>query len=196
MMNTRTRVSFRAGAAAALAGVVLIVAGCGGGSSSSTTSSAAASASASATSSRAPTTGVSIRTAKGSAGTYLTGPSGRALYLWVADSNGKSNCSGACASAWPPLIASTTPIAAAGVTSADIGSITRSNGVKQVTYKGHPLYYFIGDPSAGTTKGEGNDGFGAKWWLVTPSGTAIVGAGSASSSSAGASSSGAPSYGY
>jgi hypothetical protein len=82
------------------------------------------------------------------------------------------------------------------LTSADIGSLTRSNGVKQVTYRGHPLYYFIGDPSPGTTKGEGNDAFGAKWWLVTPSGTAIVGTGSASSSSGGASSSGAPSYGY
>jgi predicted lipoprotein with Yx(FWY)xxD motif len=50
----------------------------------------------------------------------------------------------------------------------------RADGTEQVTYDGHPLYYFIADGSAGSTTGQGNDGFGAKWWLVAPSGSAIT----------------------
>jgi predicted lipoprotein with Yx(FWY)xxD motif len=132
-----------------------------------------------------------VKTASGANGTYLVGPSGRALYLWVADNGGKSNCSGACASAWPPLTTTGTPTASDGAQASDLGTITRSDGTKQVTYMGHPLYYFVGDPSAGSTTGQGNNGFGAKWWLVAPSGAAITAAGSGSSSSS--SSSG---YGY
>jgi predicted lipoprotein with Yx(FWY)xxD motif len=115
-----------------------------------------------------------VKTAKGSGGTYLAGPDGRALYLWVADTGDKSVCSGACAKAWPPLLTKGTPAAGSGVTSSDLGTTMRSDGTEQVTYKGHPLYYFIVDRSAGSTKGQGSDSFGAKWWLVAPSGTAIT----------------------
>ena len=60
-----------------------------------------------------------------------------------------------------------------------------------MTYKGHPLYYFAGDPSAGTTTGQGSDSFGAKWWLVSPAGVAIrAGAPSAGGSASGSSSGG------
>jgi predicted lipoprotein with Yx(FWY)xxD motif len=90
----------------------------------------------------------------------------------VADSGGKSACAGACAQAWPPLEGSAT--AGTGVNSSDLGTTTRSDGSKQVTYKGHPLYYFIADKSAGSTTGQGNNSFGAKWWLVAPSGVAIT----------------------
>jgi hypothetical protein len=65
--------------------------------------------------------------------------------------------------------------------SADLGTITRSDGAKQVTYKGHPLYYYTADTSAGQTTGQGSNQFGAKWWLVAPSGSGIT-SGSASSS--------------
>ena len=70
--------------------------------------------------------------------------------------------------------------------SADLGTITRSDGTKQVTYKGHPLYYYISDTKAGQTTGQGSNNFGALWWLVSPSGAAItksVSGGSSSSSS-------------
>ncbi len=177
----------RAGGVAAAVGVALLVAACGGSSSSSSAANTSAvkpptpsgsatnaSAAKAPTSSSAAATGLAISTAKGSNGTYLTGASGRAVYLWVADSGGKSNCSGACAGAWPPLIAKSTPIASGGVKAADLGTITRADGSKQVTYNGHPLYYFAGDPGAGTTRGQGNKGFGADWWLVAPSGAAIM----------------------
>jgi predicted lipoprotein with Yx(FWY)xxD motif len=108
-------------------------------------------------------------------GTYLTDGSGRAVYLWVKDSTNKSNCSGACVGAWPPVTASGTVTAAGSAKASDLGSITRSDGSKQVTYDGHPLYYFVGDSSAGQTKGQGSDGFGAKWWLVAPNGAQITG---------------------
>ena len=127
-----------------------------------------------------------VGTASGSHGTYLAGPNGHALYLWVADSGGKSSCSGACAKVWPPLVTKGTPTAGSGVTASDLGTIMRSDGTEQVTYKGHPLYYFLSDTSAGSTKGQGTNGFGALWWLVAPSGTAIT-SGSTSSSSSGGS---------
>ncbi|MEO6857578.1 MAG: hypothetical protein ABI323_03195 [Solirubrobacteraceae bacterium] len=139
---------------------------------------------------------MAISTAKGSAGTYLTGASGRALYLWVADTGGRSNCSGQCAKFWPPLLTTGTPTVSGGASATDLGTITRSDGGKQVTYKGHPLYYFLEDKGPGADHGEGNNGFGAKWWLVAPSGTAITAkSSSGSGSSASKSSSGGGGYG-
>ncbi len=185
---------FRVGMTAAMIGAALFVAACGSSNTtSSSASSAAASPSTSSTVSRASATGTAVALTKGSAGVYLTGASGRALYLWVADSGGKSSCSGACAQAWPPLLTKSTPIASHGVKSGDLGTITRSDGTKQVTYNGHPLYYFAGDTGAASTTGQGSDSFGAKWWLVAPTGAAItsgVATGSSGASSSSSSSSG------
>jgi predicted lipoprotein with Yx(FWY)xxD motif len=187
MANSR-KVTRRLYAIAAVAGAALVVAGCG---SSSTSSSAPASSpsSSSSTTSTTSSAGLSIGTTKGKDGTYLTGASGRAVYLWVADTNGKSSCSGACAQAWPPLSSTGSPGVSGGATAADLGTISRADGTKQVTYKGHPLYYFSGDPGAGTTTGQGSNAFGAKWWLVAPSGAAIAAKGSAGGSSSGSSTS-------
>jgi predicted lipoprotein with Yx(FWY)xxD motif len=197
-MASPTQASFRVGVVAALMGVALLVAACGSSSSSSASSSAspaAASSTPSSSVSTATATGVSIGTAKGSDGTYLTGASGRALYLWVADSNGKSSCSAACAKVWPPLISHATPSASGGVTAAELGTITRSDGTKQVTYKGHPLYYFIVDSGPGKIKGQGSNSFGAKWWLVAPSGAAITAGTSSTAASSSSSSSGGGGWG-
>ena len=187
------RVKTHVGGAGALVAVALLLAACGSSSSSSTTSSPAANPSSSANASSSSTSsgavnGVAIKLAKGSEGTYLAGPSGRALYLWVADTGDRSSCSGECAKAWPPLLTKAAPSAASGVNSGDLGTITRSDGAKQVTYKGHPLYYFVGDSSPGKTSGQGNDGFGAKWWLVAPSGSAITTSGTSTTASSGSSS--------
>jgi len=195
-MASRRTAKFRIGGVAALATAALIIAGCGSSSGSNASGATAAAAPASssygssATSTAAAATGVTIKTAKDSSGTYLAGPNGHALYLWVADTGGKSACSGACAHAWPPLVTKGNPTAGAGVDASDLGTIMRSDGTEQVTYKGHPLYYFVADKSAGSTDGQGSDGFGAKWWLIAPSGTAITAGATASASSAGSSSSG------
>jgi predicted lipoprotein with Yx(FWY)xxD motif len=142
----------------------VLMAGCGGSSSSAGTS----------TTSGARTGPVTIKTVTGRDGTYLTDLSGRALYMWLGDDAGKSNCSGGCADAWPPLVADTEPQASGGARSANLGTIARSDGGKQVTYKGHPLYYFAVDSGPGTTKGQGSSSFGNRWWLVAPSGAAIT----------------------
>jgi predicted lipoprotein with Yx(FWY)xxD motif len=179
----RARFSF---SALGLVVVALLVAACGGYRSSKPSSPAAGS--------NSPTAAkLTIGTGKGPMGTYLTGSSGRALYLWVADTSGASNCSGECARVWPPVLASATPNVAGGVNASDLGTIARGNGSKQVTYNGHPLYYYLADPRAGTTHGQGNDGFGAKWWLVAPSGAGITATAVSTSSSPGSSSSGSPS---
>jgi predicted lipoprotein with Yx(FWY)xxD motif len=171
---------YRAGSVAALLGVSVLVAACGSSSSSSSTASAPA-----ATPANSSGSSVSIAAVKGSAGTYLTGASGRALYLWVADRSGSSSCSGACAKVWPPVIASTTPTATGGASASSLGTIARSDGTKQVTYNGHPLYYFAADSKSGMTTGQGSTAFGAKWWLVAPSGSAITSGSSSTSTSSG-----------
>jgi predicted lipoprotein with Yx(FWY)xxD motif len=185
-MVTLKTAKFRVAGLLALAISAIAVAGCGS-ASSSTSSTAAAAQPAPAASSATTSTSSSdesgpeeVGTAKGSAGTYLTADEGRAVYLWVADTGNKSSCSGACAKAWPPVETKGQPKAEDGVNASDLGTTTRSDGTEQVTYKGHPLYYFVADKSKGATKGQGSNSFGAVWWLVAPSGSAITSGGSSS----------------
>ena len=114
-----------------------------------------------------------IASHSGSGGMFLT-DAGRSVYLWAADGMNKSNCSGACAGAWPPVTAAGKLTASGGVKPSDLGTIARSGGGKQVTYNGHPLYFFAGDSGPGQTNGQGSDSFGAKWWLVAPSGLKVT----------------------
>jgi predicted lipoprotein with Yx(FWY)xxD motif len=178
------------GAAAA----AVLVAACASGTSSST-GAAAGSSSAPAASGSAAAGGSSsgssvITTAKASGGTILTDGSGRAVYLWAKDSGGMSSCTGACAGTWPPVTASSTVTASGGAKSSDLGTITRSDGTKQVTYDGHPLYYYVGDSGPGMSSGQGSDQFGAKWWLVAPTGSDVTGSVSSFTVSGGSSGSG------
>lgn len=115
-----------------------------------------------------------ISTAKGKLGTHLVDSQGRTLYLWLADKGAKSTCSGACAQAWPPSIAKGRVKATHGAKSTLLGTTTRSGGAKQVTYNGHPLYRYAGDGKAGQTNGQGNTGFGAAWYVVSPAGSRIT----------------------
>lgn len=168
-------------------GASLLLAACGGSSHSSSSPAASASAPASQPA-RGSSTALTISTAKGSLGTYLTGASGRALYIWMADSKDKSSCSGGCAKAWPPLTASSMPKLTGGANVADVTLISRSDGTKQVAYKGRPLYYYAGDTGPGMTNGQGSDQFGAKWWLISPAGSQVGGSSRAAASSSGSSS--------
>ena len=170
-MGSFNKAKMRVGGLAGVVAVALVVAACGGSGSGSSASVSSAAKSAPVSSA---TGKVSVGTATGSDGKYLVGADGRALYLWVADGTGKSVCAGACAKFWPPLTTQSAPVAANGVTGSQLGTTTRSDGAKQVTYDGHPLYYFLEDTAKGSVKGQGSDNFGAKWWLVAPSGTAIT----------------------
>jgi predicted lipoprotein with Yx(FWY)xxD motif len=150
-----------------LAAIAVVVAGCGSyKSSNGPPAAAAAPTGTSATS--------SISTRKDAVGTHLVDGAGRTLYLWQADKDASSTCTGACAQAWPPLTTKGTPKASGGVTATWLGTTKRSDGTMQVTYKNHPLYLFAGDKSAGDTNGQGSDGFGALWYILGADGDAIT----------------------
>ena len=162
----------------------LLAAACSSAAASSPSSAPASSAPAAGSSASASTTGTVITTHAGSAGAFLTNGSGRAVYLWAKDGMNMSACSGACAAAWPPVPATGKLTATGGAKASDLGTITRSDGTKQATYDGHPLYYFVGDSAAGQANGQGSDNFGAKWWLVAPSGAKITASDTAAAANA------------
>ena len=160
---------FSLGALAVISALVL--AACGGSSyagNSSPTTSSKASAPAT-TSSAAPV----VTSKSSSLGTFLVDAKGRTLYLWDADHGAMSTCNGECATDWPPLTTKAAPKAGAGVKASLLGTSKRSDGTQEVTYAGHPLYYFAGDTAAGQSTGQGSAAFGAPWWVVSPAGAAI-----------------------
>ncbi len=161
---------------------LIALAGCGSSKSSSTASSsasayaraAAGTASTAASTTTAAGPGETILTKHSKLGTMLAaGPNKLTVYLFEADKGGRSACSGACAKAWPPVTTSGKPQASGSAVSAELGTITRSDGTKQVTYDGHPLYFFVKDGDAGDAYGEGSKAFGADWYVVAPSGAKI-----------------------
>ena len=144
--------------------LALVIAGCGSSSSSSSSNTSTASKAKSA---------VAVDLGATKAGKVLVGPNGRAVYLFEKDKGTTSECSGACAKAWPPLTTSAKPTAGTGVTASMLGITKRADGTEQVTYNGHPLYYFEGDKKSGTIAGQGLDAFGAAWYVVGASGSKV-----------------------
>jgi len=126
---------------------------------------------------------VRVEVQNGPQGAHLADGSGKGLYMFASDTASSSTCNSACATYWPPLIATGHPQAVGAVKAAALAAVTRSDGRKQVTYAGHPLYYYVGDTKAGDVNGQGLDDFGAYWWLLTPAGKVITGSGSDGSGS-------------
>ena len=178
------RVSGFAGAAVAVALLASACASSGSGKSGGGTNQAGGGGT---------TNGVKVEAHSGPMGTYLTDGSGKSLYVFESDSATKSSCNATCTVYWPPLIG--TAQASGGASAGQLSTITRSDGSKQVAYAGHPLYYYKEDGAAGDTKGQGSDEFGAKWWLVAPTGKAITGSGSGGAASSSSSSSGGGGWG-
>ncbi|MGA5821272.1 hypothetical protein ACPC54_25795 [Kitasatospora sp. NPDC094028] len=152
--------------------------GSGGGSKPATSSPPASPApapSAPAPSTSPPSTGTGTVVAVhgNKLGMILTDSQGRTLYLFEKDTPTMSSCDGACASAWPPLTTTGAPQAGSGVDAAQLGTVTRADHSIEVTYHGHPLYYFSGDQKPGDTNGEGSTAFGAGWYVLAPSGSKI-----------------------
>ena len=105
-------------------------------------------------------------------GRILVDASGRTLYLFQQDTTTVSTCDGACASLWPPLTTTGNPEAADGVSAAKLGTTKRTDGTTEITYNGHPLYYYAGDSQAGDTNGQGVGGI---WFLASAAGTPVGG---------------------
>jgi predicted lipoprotein with Yx(FWY)xxD motif len=106
-------------------------------------------------------------------GTVLFDGSGRVLYSFARDRGAHSTCSGACAQAWPPFTTKSAPHAGAGVRAGLLGTTRRSDGTLQITYAGHPLYYFQGDTKPGEIKCQNVANFGGLWLVVSPNGSPV-----------------------
>jgi predicted lipoprotein with Yx(FWY)xxD motif len=117
--------------------------------------------------------GATVGTQQSKYGRILVDARGRSLYLFEKDKRGRSSCYGACATNWPPLIASGKPRAGSSVKASLLGRTKRKDGRWQVTYNRHPLYTLINDTRKGQTNGEGVYAFGAEWYLVSPAGAKV-----------------------
>src|SRR6202165_635607 len=153
--------------AAVAACSAVLLAACGGSTSGpAATASPSPSATPSPTPSPSPAAAaVVLAQSVGTMGTILVAASNsHTVYTFDSDTPGASKCNGGCATTWPPLTITggQTPTGGPGVTG-QLGTITRSDGSVQVTYKGLPLYFFHSDSAAGDTKGNYPG-----WSLVKP----------------------------
>jgi predicted lipoprotein with Yx(FWY)xxD motif len=162
----------------AIAAVALLSAACGSAYSTATASPSSTPASSppvATNPSPSPAgSGTTIATAaNGKLGQILVDGKGMTLYLFVADKGTASTCYTSCAQYWPPVLTTGAPLAGTGAQASLLGTTRRTDGKVEVTYKGHPLYYFLNDKKVGDTTGQGVDGFGGLWWVVSPAGAAI-----------------------
>jgi predicted lipoprotein with Yx(FWY)xxD motif len=164
---TRSRSITILAVAAAIPLTALSVAACGGGSSG-----ASASAKPPETASGRPAT---LGVADTGLGKILVDSQGRTLYLFQKDQGTQSACTGACASAWPPLRASGKPTVGNGTNAALVATSPRSDGKPQVVYNNHPLYRYQGDQSPGDTNGQGLTAFGGGWFALSAAGSQVSG---------------------
>jgi predicted lipoprotein with Yx(FWY)xxD motif len=156
---------------AALAGMfsALVLAGCGGQATApaaTATPTPSPSATPTPTPTPSPSSAVVVLTQNvGAMGTILVAASNsHTVYTFDSDSPGVSRCNAGCIGIWPALsiAAGQTPTGGPGVTGV-LGTITRSDGTLQVTYKGMPLYFFHSDSKPGDTRGNYSG-----WSLVKP----------------------------
>jgi predicted lipoprotein with Yx(FWY)xxD motif len=112
----------------------------------------------------------------------LTNAKGFVLYWFAPDTPTSSKCTGSCATYWPPV---TGPVKAGSGVTGTLGTITRSDGTKQATYDGHPLYTYVGDTAPGQAKGNGLNLSGGLWYEMTVSGATPAALASAKSGGGG-----------
>jgi len=110
-----------------------------------------------------------------SKGKILVDRAGFTLYMFTRDQRNKDACVklGGCTAIWPPLTTSGKPLAGPGVKSSLIGTIKVPHVGTQVTYAGHPLYTYIGDPGPGSTSYIGALQFHGFWYALTAAGHAV-----------------------
>jgi predicted lipoprotein with Yx(FWY)xxD motif len=170
-------------APAGLAAAALVVAACGSSSGGSGSGSSPAAA---ATSSAATTAGTSLESKKVGGAVLLTNAKGFTLYWFVPDTSTVSKCNGTCSHYWPPVPG---PASAMAGVKGKLGVITRSDGAKQATFNGHPLYTYVGDTAPGMAKGNGLNLSGGVWHDIVLSGSVAPAPKPSKSSSSGG-------YGY
>jgi predicted lipoprotein with Yx(FWY)xxD motif len=169
-------------AALAGTGAALVLAACGSGNGSAGTSAKvtdpASAGSPAATPSSSPagagamaTTSMLMAKKTKALGKIVTDDKGYVLYRYGKDMKSRSMCTGTCATTWPPVMATGTP-QVMGVKAKLLGTITRADGMKQLTLGGWPLYRYSADTKPGAWKGQG---MGGVWHAVTPAGKMAMG---------------------
>jgi predicted lipoprotein with Yx(FWY)xxD motif len=124
-------------------------------------------------------TGAVVSSASTTLGTVLVSKTGLTLYDFANDTGGRSTCNAGCAETWRPVAApDALPSSLPGV-AAKLGSTVRSDGSKQLTVSGHPVYTFEGDSGPGQTNGNGLTLNGGLWTAVSRDGSPVA-AGSSS----------------
>jgi predicted lipoprotein with Yx(FWY)xxD motif len=119
----------------------------------------------------APTRRATVRAVHSQFGTILADGRGQAFYLFDREHSSRSECEGACAKAWPPVLTSGPPVPGKGARAKLLGTTRRRDGTRQVTYRGHPLYYYV-DDSPGHVLCQNVREFGGLWLVIRPSGNA------------------------
>jgi predicted lipoprotein with Yx(FWY)xxD motif len=146
-----------------VAGIAVVILAVGGGSAKTAPASNAPAGSA-----------VGLRGT--SLGNTLVDAKGRTLYLFAGDKANVSTLSSAGLAVWPRFVASGPVRGVGGVKATKLGTITSSGGGRQVTYNGHPLYYYVGDSQPGSARGQALNQFGALWYVLGAGGNAITSA--------------------
>jgi predicted lipoprotein with Yx(FWY)xxD motif len=133
------------------------------------TTSAPTSAPRAATSSAPAAEGIAITTAGSDFGTMLFDEPGQAIYLFEIETAGQPECYGECAVAWPPVLTTGPPRASGDVRADLLGTVARDDGSTQVTYGGHPLYYYAHEGPGQVLCHDVVEN-GGRWLVVTPDG--------------------------
>lgn len=113
--------------------------------------------------------GTVITTGDSEFGTMLFNEKKQAIYIWELEESGKAECYGDCAEAWPPVLTDGQPQATGGVNADLLGTTKRTDGTTQVTYNGHPLYYYAHE-APGEVKCHNISTHGGLWWVIQPNG--------------------------
>lgn len=91
------------------------------------------------------------------------------VYIWEKEPSGTAECYDDCAEAWPPMLTTGEPLAAGEVDATLLGTIARRDGAQQVTYNGHPLYYYAHE-GPGEVRCHDVATHGGLWWVITSAG--------------------------
>ena len=113
--------------------------------------------------------GITITSSGSDFGPMLFDASQQAIYIWEVETTSEARCYGDCADAWPPVLTDGAPVAAGDVSAAMLGTTTRSDGTTQVTYNGHPLYYYAHE-APGEVRCHNVATHGGLWWVIQPDG--------------------------
>lgn len=113
--------------------------------------------------------GTVITTGDSEYGPMLFDARGQAIYIWEIEDSSTPKCYGPCAEAWPPVLTTGDPVASGDVNEKMLGTSKRSDGTTQVTYNGHPLYFYANE-KPGEVECHNIKTHGGLWWVIQPNG--------------------------